>query len=186
MHLIYFDALNLISIDTNFFNKILNRIESKIFLSYSVDKLSNNSFKLYLKSSADVTSRETLARVAASLATLAASRRITLYAVESETFYEVANWSRHQRVDNAGKPKVPMPCDGKPVDPRETRGEPPQSAAGSGIRDQGDGTGNREQGGGKPPTHEVGTPEPAAPAKPQRRSRKLRRSTPKHGSSFTP
>ena len=50
-----FDALNLISIDTNFFNKILNRIESKIFLSYSVDKLSNNSFKLYLKSSADVT-----------------------------------------------------------------------------------------------------------------------------------
>jgi hypothetical protein len=103
---------------------------------------------------------ETLARVAASLATVAESGRVTLYAADGETFYEVANWARHQRVDNAGKPKVPAPCDGTPINPRETRRESPRIAAGTGNREQGDGTGNREQEGSKvarrfqPPTRE--------------------------------
>ncbi len=88
---------------------------------------------------------EILARVAASLDTIAKSGRIALYAVDSERFYEVAHWSRHQRVDNAGKPKVPAPSEGSPVDPREIRRDSPRSAAGTGIREQGDGTGIREQ-----------------------------------------
>ena len=85
--------------------------------------------------------RETLARVAASLDTLAASHRITLYEVEGEAFYEVAHWSKHQRVDNAGKPRVPTPSEGvaRPSrDPRESCGESPLEQ----------GAGNKEQGAG--------------------------------------
>jgi hypothetical protein len=74
---------------------------------------------------------------------------VTLYSADGETFYEVANWARHQRVDNAGKPKVPAPCDGTPINPRETRRESPRIAAGTGNREQGDGAGNREQEGSK-------------------------------------
>ena len=85
--------------------------------------------------------RETLARVAAGLDTLAASCRITLYDVEGEAFYEVSSWSKHQRVDNAGKPRVPTPSDGVARPSREL----PRVAAGTGNREQGDGTGNREE-----------------------------------------
>lgn len=88
--------------------------------------------------------RETLARVAAGLDTLAASCRITLYEVDGEAFYEVASWSKHQRVDNAGKPRVPTPSDGvvRPSrDPRENRRESPLEQ-GTGNREMEQGTGN--------------------------------------------
>jgi len=88
--------------------------------------------------------RETLARVAAGLDTLAASCRITLYDVEGEAFYEVSSWSKHQRVDNAGKPRVPTPSEGvaRPSrDPRETRRELPLEQ-GTGNREMEQGTGN--------------------------------------------
>jgi len=94
--------------------------------------------------------RETLARVAAGLDTLAASCRITLYDVEGEAFYEVSSWTKHQRVDNAGKPRVPMPSEGvaRPSrDPREIRRESPLEQ-GTGNREMEQGTGNM---GGLPP-----------------------------------
>ena len=84
---------------------------------------------------------DTLARVAASLERLAADDRITLYEVREEVFFQVVNWERHQRVDNAGKPKNPHISEGvaRPSrDPRETRRESPLEQ----------GTGNREQGAG--------------------------------------
>lgn len=82
---------------------------------------------------------DTLARVAAGLDTLSEASRIVLYEVEGEVFYEVSSWSKHQRVDNAGKPRVPTPSEGlaKPsLKSRETRGDLPLEQ----------GTGNREQG----------------------------------------
>lgn len=88
--------------------------------------------------------RETLARVAAGLDTLAASFRITLYDVEGEAFYEVTSWSKHQRVDNAGKPRVPTPSEGvarSSRDSRETRRESPLEQ-GTGNREMEQGTGN--------------------------------------------
>lgn len=85
--------------------------------------------------------RETLASVAAGLDRLAADSRITLYEVGGETFYEVSKWRDHQRVDNAGKPKVPTPYEGvaRPSrDSRETCGELPLEQ-GTGSREQVDG-----------------------------------------------
>jgi len=87
---------------------------------------------------------ETLARLAANLARLAASRRVVLYTVEGETFYEVQSWAKHQRIDNAGKPRVPTPSDGEVINPRETRRESPRIAAGTGIREQGSGIKGKE------------------------------------------
>ena len=84
---------------------------------------------------------ETLARVAAGLDTLAAAYRITLYDVEGEAFYEVSSWSRHQRVDNAGKPRVPTPSQGVARVSREL----PRVAAGTGSREQGAGKGSEER-----------------------------------------
>ena len=84
-------------------------------------------------------SRGVSRRIAASLGKLAEDCRIVLYEVNGETYYEVANWSKHQRMDNAGKPKVPTPYDdGAKVSRRlaATRGD-------SRLEQ---GTGNREQG----------------------------------------
>jgi len=34
-----------------------------------------------------------------------------LYTVRGQTFFEIANWTKHQRVDKPGKPRVPDPCE---------------------------------------------------------------------------
>lgn len=43
------------------------------------------------------------------LAELVQAGRVTIYHVEGEQYASVRNWSRHQRVDNAGKARVPQP-----------------------------------------------------------------------------
>ncbi len=67
------------------------------------------------------------------LVELVTAGRIHVYEVEGERYLSVPRWSRHQRVDNAGKPRVPGP----PADVlessrrfAETRGESP---LGSGL-----------------------------------------------------
>jgi hypothetical protein len=92
---------------------------------------------------------DTLARVAAGLATLSDASRITLYEVDGEVFYEVSNWSKHQRVDNAGKPRVPTPSEGLAISSRksrEIRGDLPLEQ-GAGNREQG-----KDQGTGDAPS----------------------------------
>ncbi len=42
---------------------------------------------------------------------LEALGRIRVYAVGGELYAEIPTWKRHQRVDNAGKPRVPEPTD---------------------------------------------------------------------------
>ena len=40
---------------------------------------------------------------------LAAAGRIRLYVVGSDTYAEIPTWIRHQRIDNASKPRIPQP-----------------------------------------------------------------------------
>jgi hypothetical protein len=69
---------------------------------------------------------ETLARVSAALSELVATGYIQLYEVEGQDYFEILGWSRHQRVDKPGKPRVPDPRLGNI---RETPAKVPGSLA---------------------------------------------------------
>jgi len=56
-----------------------------------------------------------------SLATLSRIGFVNLYEVRGQSYYAVANWKRHQRVDKPGKPVVPPPCDYADAIPQSTR-----------------------------------------------------------------
>lgn len=72
-------------------------------------------------------------QVAGAVDELAAAGLITLYQVNGQKYAFVTNWGRHQRVDNAGKPRCPGPEDGsilrEPPRTSATHGEPPQVSA---------------------------------------------------------
>src|SRR5690606_4058923 len=53
-----------------------------------------------------------IADVAKATEELDDSGLITLYEVNGQTYAYVTNWSKHQRVDNAGKPRCPGPEEG--------------------------------------------------------------------------
>ena len=94
----------------------------------------------------------TLARVAEFLRELLETRRVGVYRVENQTFGVVRHWKKHQRIDNASKPRHPPPPDGifeetLILEPHsETRGEIPRVSLvipleqGAGSREQGAGT----------------------------------------------
>jgi hypothetical protein len=63
--------------------------------------------------------------VEAMLAELVKAHRIEFYTVRGERYLHVRNWDKHQRIDNAGKPRVPPMSE---ADPAETRGEIPRTA----------------------------------------------------------
>lgn len=50
-------------------------------------------------------SRETLGKAIEDLARI---RYVVLYEVDGQHYYSIRNWSKHQRVDHPGKPKVPQ------------------------------------------------------------------------------
>lgn len=70
-------------------------------------------------------------RLAAILGELRRAHRVNLYAVDGRTYAHICNWEKHQRIDNAGKRKVPPPEEGAPIETfAEIRGESPRLAAG--------------------------------------------------------
>jgi hypothetical protein len=54
-------------------------------------------------------SRETLARASAALRELVAIGYVVIYKVGGSTYFHLTGWSKHQRVDKPGKPRVPEP-----------------------------------------------------------------------------
>lgn len=52
---------------------------------------------------------EVLARASRALRELHAMRFVTLYEVDRQRYFEIRNWSKHQRVDRPSKPRVPAP-----------------------------------------------------------------------------
>jgi uncharacterized phage protein (TIGR02220 family) len=97
-------------------------------------------------------SRETLAKVSGALATLSEGSRIELYEAGGEVFYQIANWTRHQRVDKPGKSRIPTPNQGVAIEPLKAFATPSRDtrdtlATGAGSREQG--AGSVEQGAGE-------------------------------------
>lgn len=68
-------------------------------------------------------------RVAELLGELAEALLVELYEVRSQLYCHIRSWSKHQRIDNAGKPRVPGPSDGNPRT-SAIRREIPRFAAG--------------------------------------------------------
>ena len=68
---------------------------------------------------------------------------IRRYAHAGKPFICLPSWDEHQRVDNAGRSKIPPPeeADGSLA---ESRREPPRTAAGSRTKDQGEEQGSRK------------------------------------------
>lgn len=70
---------------------------------------------------------------------LAAMGYVTLYEVRGQQYFHLTNWDKHQRMSNAGKPRVPGPEDADNDsdsadidDPAETRGESRRDSASRG------------------------------------------------------
>ena len=111
----------------------------------------------------------TLARVAEFLRELLETRRVGVYRVENQTFGVVRHWKKHQRIDNASKPRHPPPPDGifeetlilesSHDETSETLDKIPLISLVSRLEQ---GTGNREQGTGnrykKPVAKKPATP----------------------------
>lgn len=55
--------------------------------------------------------RESLASIEQGLAELGAIGFVQLYKVAGQQYFHVRNWSKHQKVDHPGKPRVPKPDD---------------------------------------------------------------------------
>lgn len=53
------------------------------------------------------------------------NKLIQLYEVDGNSYLQIVNWSKHQRIDNAGKSNFPEP-------PNTSRREPPRTAASDG------------------------------------------------------
>jgi uncharacterized phage protein (TIGR02220 family) len=68
-------------------------------------------------------------RVAEILGELADAQLIGLYECRSQHYASISGWQKHQRIDNAGKPRVPLPSDGSPISAEILR-ESPRNAAG--------------------------------------------------------
>lgn len=54
---------------------------------------------------------------------------IEVYEVRGQTYAHIRSWEKHQRIDNAGKARVPKPSEGSPFS-AETCGEIPRNSAG--------------------------------------------------------
>ncbi len=101
---------------------------------------------------------ETLAKLSRALHELSEAGFVLLYRVAGQQYFNIRNWSKHQRVDRPSKPRIPGPDkdDGLPLepgncaghangsrDPGETLAQPSRdprsgSGSGSGILDQGE------------------------------------------------
>ncbi len=76
-------------------------------------------------------SNESLERLAASLREIRRIGFIALYEENNQQYFHIVNWEKHQRIDNAGKPKVPPFDEGKTVPLESARGISPRVSASS-------------------------------------------------------
>lgn len=73
--------------------------------------------------------RETLAKVSRGLTELESIGFIRLYSVKKQHYFSIHNWSKHQRVDHPGKPRVPGPEHSDDRDPSPGSGGTPDGGA---------------------------------------------------------
>lgn len=119
-------------------------------------------------------SRETLANVSRGFAKLSEASRIMLYEVSGERFFQIVNWTKHQRVDKPGKSRIPEPSEAdKEAFATLSRHSRDTLATGTGSREQGAGT--EEQGAG---SGGVGAVPPVPQTKPEPEKESEARFTP--------
>ena len=70
-----------------------------------------------------------LARASRAIAELAGLGFVKIYDVAGQRYFAVINWAKHQRVDHAGKPRVPGPQEGEPVELPPSPASPEEQAA---------------------------------------------------------
>ena len=67
--------------------------------------------------------RETIRKTREGLASLSTMGFLRLYEVRGQSYFEISNWTRHQKVDKPSKPRIPAPPETlaeSSRDPRET------------------------------------------------------------------
>jgi hypothetical protein len=86
---------------------------------------------------------EILARASRALRELVEMGFVTVYQVDGQRYFEIRNWSKHQKVDKPGKPQIPAPRKPESLDIPEIREslarvsrEPPESLATDQDQDQ--------------------------------------------------
>ena len=122
----------------------------------SIAVIASGAWRYEMERDEGARATETLAKASRALRELVEIGFARLYEVSRQRYYELPNWTRHQRVDKPGQPRVPLPVeaesstisqsDSDSRDRRETvasdSGESRETLApdqGSGIRDLGPG-----------------------------------------------
>lgn len=73
-------------------------------------------------------------RVSAALRELQLLHRVEVYVNGGERYASIRNWAKHQRIDNAGKPRVVGPDHEESMPWDESRGDSPRLAKNSAVR----------------------------------------------------
>ncbi len=100
------------------------------------------------------TGREAVA--AQALAELAQAGRIRAYKVGGDTYAEIPTWARHQRIDNAGRERIPRPEDGRFIDFNDLDAVSPRTSAN--LREPPRTSASASEVAALPPTTDLGPP----------------------------
>lgn len=81
--------------------------------------LANGAWRFEMDRDDGERARETLAKASRALRELVAIHFVRVYEVAGQQYFEIRNWTKHQKVDKPSKPRIPEP----PADiPQENRG----------------------------------------------------------------
>jgi len=75
----------------------------------SIANLAAEAWRFELERDDGANARETLAKVSRALREMLDAKFVVLYEVGRQRYFWIRNWSKHQRVDKPGKPRVPGP-----------------------------------------------------------------------------
>ena len=88
----------------------------------STASLAAGAWRYELERDDGANARETLAKTSRAFRELVEMRFVVAYDVERQRYYEIRNWSKHQKVDKPSKPRVPAPLETLASPPRDPRG----------------------------------------------------------------
>lgn len=75
----------------------------------SVASIAGEAFRYQMAANDGVDAHKVMQTVRLAIGELEAARFITLYDVEGQRYFAIRNWTKHQKVDKPGKPRVPGP-----------------------------------------------------------------------------
>ena len=87
----------------------------------SIAMLAAEVWRYELQRDDGANARETLAKASRAYRELLAIGFASSYEVSGQAYFEIRNWSRHQKIDRPSAPKVPPPNRSESLDSRDTR-----------------------------------------------------------------